>query len=169
MQADAFGTCPHRMSAPKGPADQRVRCGHREVVGPPRREELERRARQGDDAFPASLPVPDAALGQATAHRPRLDGGALLPAGHHQGGSGGGAGAGTSVASNGGQVDRNGTRCYVVPVFRAPPAPHPLVKPVRDRARFYSAYHREACGFNLVGSSPVAAIACLRASAAVKP
>ena len=31
------------------------------------------------------LPVPDAALGPAAAHRPRLDGGAVLPAGHHQG------------------------------------------------------------------------------------
>ena len=42
------------------------------------------------------LPVPDAALGPAPAHRARLDGGAVLPAGHHEGGVARRAGAGAS-------------------------------------------------------------------------
>jgi hypothetical protein len=35
----------------EGPADQRVRSGHREVVGAHRREEVERRARQGEFGY----------------------------------------------------------------------------------------------------------------------
>ena len=50
------------------------------------------------------LPVSDAALGPPTAHRPRLDRRALLPAGHHEGRLAGGAGAGEPGAPIGGEI-----------------------------------------------------------------
>ena len=47
------------------------------------------------------LPVPDASMGSAPAHRPRLDGGAVLQARHHQGRLASRAGAGAPGARHG--------------------------------------------------------------------
>ena len=52
------------------------------------------------------LPVPDAALGSPSAHRPRLDGRPVLPAGHHEGRAARRTRAGASTAKHDGGSGR---------------------------------------------------------------